>query len=309
VTEGRPAPPGDVTLPGSHSDRHEGPTSLRALRLGAGLTQDQLAELSGLTVRTIRGLEAGRVERPRLSSLDALTHALGLAVSDRFALLETWHLYDPTPATSTLPPAGDAEVEVIEAHLAQSRADLKTIAVNEFVEIGAHRRISARHTQEVNLALSNDVASRYVYYDPLDETVDPTQLHLSALHNCVVNREIHDPERQGVLFDLGLDRSLAAGDTHICRYSADFEAARTTGRSIPPDTGVEIAGFFHAPALYLMEVRFHQTAWPRGCNQVYQARPEAPIRVVRQLSVSGERTYHIALQNPRPGGHGISWFW
>jgi transcriptional regulator with XRE-family HTH domain len=49
-----------------------------ALRGQHGWTQEQLAERSGLSVRTIRNLELGRVRNPRRSSLDMLADVLGV---------------------------------------------------------------------------------------------------------------------------------------------------------------------------------------------------------------------------------------
>ena len=52
--------------------------SLRAHRERALLSQEQLAERAGLSARTIRELEAGRVRRPRGTSVRLLAQALGL---------------------------------------------------------------------------------------------------------------------------------------------------------------------------------------------------------------------------------------
>lgn len=51
---------------------------LRGQRVSAGLTQEELAERSGVSVRTIADLERGRTRRPYPSSVRALTSALGL---------------------------------------------------------------------------------------------------------------------------------------------------------------------------------------------------------------------------------------
>src|ERR1700749_4358819 len=63
-------------------DVHPGQTRpgewLRAQRVSAGLTQEDLAERSGVSVRAIADLERGRTRRPYPSSVRALARALGL---------------------------------------------------------------------------------------------------------------------------------------------------------------------------------------------------------------------------------------
>jgi hypothetical protein len=49
--------------------------TLRQLRLRARLTQEPLAERAGLSVRTINGLENGRIEQRRGSSVRCLAEA------------------------------------------------------------------------------------------------------------------------------------------------------------------------------------------------------------------------------------------
>lgn len=49
---------------------------LLALRTQRGLTQEELSERSGISVRTIRNLERGRIQSPRRSSLDLLLSVL-----------------------------------------------------------------------------------------------------------------------------------------------------------------------------------------------------------------------------------------
>lgn len=57
--------------------------ALADLRRAARLTQEELAERSGMSVRGIRKLEGGLVARPRRSSLEALAQGLGLRDEDR----------------------------------------------------------------------------------------------------------------------------------------------------------------------------------------------------------------------------------
>ncbi|GAB3465418.1 NB-ARC domain-containing protein [Actinophytocola sediminis] len=60
---------------------------LRAQRLAAALTQEDLAERSGLSVRAIRNLELGRTERPQQQSVELLATALALGAHARDELL------------------------------------------------------------------------------------------------------------------------------------------------------------------------------------------------------------------------------
>ncbi|MEV8372812.1 helix-turn-helix domain-containing protein [Kribbella sp. NPDC056861] len=109
------------------------------LRVQAGLSQEELADQAGLSVRTIRELEAGRVARPRKDSVRLLAEGLGLRDGDagRF-LAAAGHasvrpviaMADPAPTglrwRGTRPiPDGlvgrDAELEEIEKLLRQNR--------------------------------------------------------------------------------------------------------------------------------------------------------------------------------------------
>lgn len=54
------------------------PELVRRTRLRAGLTQQQLADLSAISVRAVRDLEAGRVRRPRRDTVRLLSEALRL---------------------------------------------------------------------------------------------------------------------------------------------------------------------------------------------------------------------------------------
>ncbi|MFI9005913.1 ATP-binding protein [Actinosynnema sp. NPDC053489] len=56
---------------------------LRRHRVAAGLSQERLAEVSGVATRTVRNLELGRVRRPRLPTARDLADGLGLTTADR----------------------------------------------------------------------------------------------------------------------------------------------------------------------------------------------------------------------------------
>ncbi|MFH8380101.1 helix-turn-helix transcriptional regulator [Kitasatospora sp. NPDC018058] len=67
-------------------------TLLRSIRLERGMTQEQLGEASGLSVRSIRDLERG-VSCPRVSTLRLLTQTWNLPESrgaELYRLARTW---------------------------------------------------------------------------------------------------------------------------------------------------------------------------------------------------------------------------
>jgi tetratricopeptide (TPR) repeat protein/transcriptional regulator with XRE-family HTH domain len=90
----RPAPAtGSSQMPGAGMAGQPGDTAsaatadfgalLRTYRVRGLLSQEQLAEGAGLSTRTIRGYEAGRVQRPHGESVRLLADALRLAGSER----------------------------------------------------------------------------------------------------------------------------------------------------------------------------------------------------------------------------------
>ena len=81
---------------------------LAEARRVAGLTQEELAERAGLSVRNISNIERGRVTRPRRGSLEALAAALGLDPGRRDELIAHYRRGTAMPdgvRPAQLPPA------------------------------------------------------------------------------------------------------------------------------------------------------------------------------------------------------------
>ncbi|MEV8098379.1 helix-turn-helix domain-containing protein [Kitasatospora sp. NPDC085879] len=80
-------------------------TLLRSLRTRSGLTQEQVAEKSGVSVRTIRRLETGKSSDTRLGTLNLLADALEVGHEDRQRLAATLAKAQTVPAPATPEPA------------------------------------------------------------------------------------------------------------------------------------------------------------------------------------------------------------
>jgi tetratricopeptide (TPR) repeat protein/transcriptional regulator with XRE-family HTH domain len=77
-----------LTVNGKVCGRSEFGRLLAGFRFSRGLSQDELADRSGMSVRAIRSLERGQVGRPRWASVSLLADALALSDAERAAFRE-----------------------------------------------------------------------------------------------------------------------------------------------------------------------------------------------------------------------------
>jgi transcriptional regulator with XRE-family HTH domain len=88
----------------SDAGRESLAAALRRHRNASGLTQEQVAERAGVSVRTISDLERGIHPTARRSTLERLTRALGLSPADAARLLRQ-ESAEAAPAAPALPPS------------------------------------------------------------------------------------------------------------------------------------------------------------------------------------------------------------
>jgi tetratricopeptide (TPR) repeat protein/transcriptional regulator with XRE-family HTH domain len=111
---------------------------LRERRTAAGLTQEQLAEQTGLGVRTIRDLERGLVSRPHRESIAMLAAALGLAPAalDELARAGRQPPAQPAPGAVAADGLVPRQLPPAVAHFAGRSDALKILT--ELAEEAAH---------------------------------------------------------------------------------------------------------------------------------------------------------------------------
>lgn len=163
-----PSPNGQPTTLASAVRRH---------RRAVGMSQERLAERSGLSVRTIRNIEGGRVRVPRLTSVAALADALGIGGDDRERFVEVGVANGahgepaalgrgglvPAPLTPLVGRA--AEVEALSAALSAGVARLVTVTGVAGVgksrlalEVARRLQLGGRRTWWVPLASIADLS-------------------------------------------------------------------------------------------------------------------------------------------------------
>ncbi len=86
---------------GAHPGQERPGVWLRQQRVAAGLTQEDLAERSGVSVRAIADLERGRTRKPYPSSVKALVRALGLPEAAGTDLVTRYRAGDGTGPAGT----------------------------------------------------------------------------------------------------------------------------------------------------------------------------------------------------------------
>jgi DNA-binding SARP family transcriptional activator len=101
---------------------------LRAYRLAAGLTQDQVANSSGLSVRAVRDLESGVTRRPRRRSIERIADILALGDEQRLELIRSYTA--GTVSAPTVAILGPLTVTPEEVHTPMLRSLLGVLALH-----------------------------------------------------------------------------------------------------------------------------------------------------------------------------------
>src|SRR5579871_4315476 len=119
---------------------------IRKHRLAVGLTQEELAERAGISVRGLSDLERGARSAPHRDTVELLAQALGLSTQDR-AMLETvrarvqrGRVAVPEPTALSLPLlptplVGREQDEAAVAHLLQ-RDDVRLLTLTGSAGVG-----------------------------------------------------------------------------------------------------------------------------------------------------------------------------
>ncbi len=170
------------------------------------------------------------------------------------------------------------------------------------VYVDASRRASVMRHHTV-IRARRDGLDRYVvrYFGDPGCVID--RVAFRRLHNCRLGRVVRrpDPVQPALVAELLFDRPLSAGDTWV------FGRETTDGTGVPcTDYG---HGFRQAINEFLLEVQFDPAVEPVGVWAFAEDCLDTGRRRLRELTLAGNRTAHVAASDVRSGVRGIAWSW
>ncbi|WP_436758829.1 BTAD domain-containing putative transcriptional regulator [Streptosporangium sp. V21-05] len=188
---------------------------IRDRRLSAGLGQRELADLAGVSERSLRDIEADRVNRPRASSLHRLAKALGITDDDLRTLLTTARAAT-TPAT-----ADPVHIDVLgplSVRRGGAPHDIRSAMQRELLGLLAVQPSRQVSREEIVDVLWED--------RPPKTYLSLVQSHIGSLRRLLQPRH-HPPAGVIVLTQGGYTLELGAGRLDLTRFDELWERART----------------------------------------------------------------------------------
>ena len=271
---------------------------LRTLRREHGLTQQQLSERAGVSVRTLRALERDEVREPHLATLESLATALALPRGERARLLRTWAQVPMAPFERLFARTGVTDDEQVSRFLAEEYGkDIRYTHVSSRARISASRRMVECRYHAVILALEDGVRGTCLI-NAADPLVLP-RVQLSDVHGCTVAGRREVPTLGLVIFGLQFARPLQEGESAVIDYTvlepddAGEPSHRVLRGSRRGMASLAVSVEFEAPP-----ARLWQVTATAGREEVTGAvsRERAPL-------------VQLALKDVPPGSYGFAWDW
>lgn len=322
---------------GDRRSRRPRPEVEEALRVGPFDRALQLAiASSGLTLSRLeyhlaqRGHHIGRStlsywqqgqrrpERPdSIEALRSLEDLLGLPTNSLYKLLGPpkprgrWIGYRPGGLEwSEMWDDVEAVQRVLAAGSRRENSKLEDVTVFESIKVGARREQDWQHTRSLVRA-REDGADRIVALYRVNPGVDSSAVRVDELENCRIGRRRFLPEARLAAFELLLDRSLRAGQTHLFGYRFVLPAPTAEDHADAWTTEETTSGrVFRNPVhSYVLQAEFADAMLPVRCYWVRFARLGGREQIVNELGITAQNTVHFSLESALPAAQGIRWEW
>lgn len=284
---------------------------VRRHRVEAGLTQRDLADRSGVSERTIRGLETGRIGTPHLTTLVTLGEAVGLGHADVDALVRAFTGGGPIrPLMPDLLQQGVDVGQLLRDARVREQSELRLLSTTRRDVVGPDRLVAFRESTHVYEALVDGVDG-FLLVDTGDQATDVHLLGIEDTWGCAVERTTVLDSITAVAFEMSFGSALRAGESRAC----GFVLAHPTGcpedpdlarrwRALTDSDGVSASfrrgGFPHTHA-----VTFHPEQLPA---RVWEARG-LDFRKTRELALDPYGTVHLHIPATVHDSYTITWSW
>ena len=287
-------------------------SALRGYRQAAGLTQQQLADLSELSVRTVRGLENEAAAEPRVESLTRLAAALGLPSATRTDMLTAWgHIEKDESNLLEQLYAGEQTGQAALRALVRARvAQTSYLTWLSTVVVGPDRRIASRQVDKILVARVDAVRGEAQICEPTSP-VALALVELRPIGGCRVLRARTLPQLGVKVFDVDFGVVLRRGAVHRISYLNDYRRATEVIPQQPGSVSSDVTGdgFYRKVPTYSLQVSFQDEDLPKRCIRVYRPRPDARVTEIEQVPVTAWGSAQFTIQDAKPGNHGMKWEW
>ena len=207
----------------------------------------------------------------------------------------------------------DALERVLDAGQRRENNKLENIMISESFAIGPHRH-KLWHEFRQLVRAREDGADRHIVLHRTNPGIDVRQVRVEAIENCRVGRQRYVPENGLAAFELLLDRSLRAGQTHLYAFREIFPEPSTGAGSLvtpvpPSDERISGRVFRDRVHSFVMQGRFDPSMLPVRCFWVRYVRLGGAEQNMGELPLSPQHTVHFSLEGALPSAQAIKWEW
>ncbi|WP_338752127.1 helix-turn-helix domain-containing protein [Janibacter alittae] len=279
-----------------------GAALLRGLRQARKRTQSDLGHASGISVRTIRGLERGEIHRPQVTTLQQLALALTLSPQEQAEFMHAWATPDQAGFDRLLVDPTLSEMEQIDAMTRSALGAYRVISQNWHTSVGADRRMSTTRCQ-IALEAVEDGLERVFNVQNGDEHTTASRLEFVPLRGSRLFGRWDFEDSNVTVFGVALPRRLAKGQFHSYEYEVI---------SHPDDDGTLgysdgfIWGAPHTTRSLVVSVEF--AVAPTTLRRVQKA-PGMDFEFLDEVPLDDDRQAVLVLEDADPGAYGFTWTW
>lgn len=279
-----------------------GGRSLHAIRRERGRTQSDLGRDSGVSVRTIRGLERGEILTPQIATLQQLAVALDLSPQEQAEFMHAWSTGPQTGYDQLLVDPTLSELEQIDALTRPSLGTYRVISQVWHTRVGVDHRMATTRCHSAITAVE-DGLQRVFNVQNGDQVTRADRMEFVALRGSTLESRWDFPESNVTVFGVSLPRPLAKGESHAYEYEVvgDPDEEGLLG----PSDGF-IWGAPHTARSIVVSVEFADPpAWVRRV----QRHPGHDFEFLEEIALDDGHHAALVLEDAGPGAHGFTWAW